>query len=201
MIQQLHNFAEESGRSEMRAIVENVVDALSDLPEDERTPMLEAMLVAHIASAIALARYASTMSDQELVVRLFSVEGIRLPLRPIDQRVSVISEPLVLSGDKVESFLRERTDLAREALEHDETMVLARRNDVWEQERVAKRKCRLCHYSSRLERQMISKYTCKLCGAHGKHPTTAVPILCSTCADKHAACVQCGADLQVRPRS
>lgn len=75
-----------------------------------------------------------------------------------------------------------------------------KRDDASEARRKA-RECVSCYYlrAGRLVGQAFTDWKCFACGREGMHPNTGVPRLCTECADENGACVECGADIELRP--
>ncbi len=62
--------------------------------------------------------------------------------------------------------------------------------------------CLKCHYyGGGFAGQAFTDWSCKLCGKLSSHPNTAVPKLCSECADAYDLCSSCCGDIDMRHRS
>ncbi len=72
-------------------------------------------------------------------------------------------------------------------------------NDPENKLREKEQKCRVCYYENYLAGQAFTKYKCIFCKEEYNHHNTHVPRLCMKCAKKYNICVQCGAEINVKP--
>lgn len=74
--------------------------------------------------------------------------------------------------------------------------------DAHMDQRLVVHMCKGCFYgSSHFAGQAFTEWHCLLCKASAMHPNTAVPRLCSGCADTFGLCVSCGGDIEMKHRS
>lgn len=99
-------------------------------------------------------------------------------------------------------MLQSATERARQYADDTRRHVDAYATDQSREQRLAARQCPWCFYfrGSRLSGQAFTDWKCSGCGQDFSHPNTAVPMLCPDCSDKHQACTECCADLELRQR-
>lgn len=73
-----------------------------------------------------------------------------------------------------------------------------------DEEHAARRKlhkCTNCFYlrAGKLVMHAFTEWQCSACQMRGMHPNSGVPRLCVGCAVENEACVDCGADIELRP--
>jgi hypothetical protein len=74
-------------------------------------------------------------------------------------------------------------------------------DDTLKEQRLAKQECRYCFYNSRIAGNMFKQYNCLICNALSMWHNTAVPQLCTACAQEHELCVQCGASMNEKRKN
>ena len=93
-----------------------------------------------------------------------------------------------------------RTDRTKLRIEVQKEWLQNIQNDPKRPERIARRECVVCFYTTRICGQGFSPYRCRMCGQDEMWANTCVPVLCPRCARENSLCLHCGGDIDLKLR-
>jgi hypothetical protein len=105
-------------------------------------------------------------------------------------------------------MMRHKWDAAGIAARTERTLLRVRVQEGWlhnirtdpkRNQRVNAQECVVCYYTTRICGQGFTRYNCADCGVEHNHGNTCVPLLCTSCAKKRAACERCGGNIYLTP--
>lgn len=102
------------------------------------------------------------------------------------------------------SMVNEKTRAAQRRLDSMRAEALRLVEDQGAEERIRKCMCQACYYGAArgyMVGRAFTRWKCAVCFAIHEHPNTRAPILCTSCASKHALCSTCGADMDMQVRT
>lgn len=102
------------------------------------------------------------------------------------------------------SAVNEKTSISIRRLESMRTEALRLIEDQGAEERIRKCMCIACYYGAArgyMVGHAFTRWKCVICFGIHEHPNTHVPVLCTSCASKHALCSTCMADMDMEIRT